>query len=118
MSTLANSEDPDEMQHNAAFHQCLHCLSGLKRSTLKRIELHLNLESLTCNPLICSMNHPRLTCQTRWTNSLVYKGLMIGFCSFWFVVFATLLFSISLNMFYFKFMTYIHILGQKKKRRI
>ena len=23
---LANSEDPDEMQHNAAFHQGLHCL--------------------------------------------------------------------------------------------
>ena len=26
MGTLANSVDPDEMQHNAAFHQCLHCL--------------------------------------------------------------------------------------------
>ena len=24
MSTFANSEDPDEMQHNAAFHQGLH----------------------------------------------------------------------------------------------
>ena len=24
--TLANSEDPDEMQHDAAFHQGLHCL--------------------------------------------------------------------------------------------
>ena len=23
---FANSEDPDEMQHNAAFHQGLHCL--------------------------------------------------------------------------------------------
>ena len=23
---LANSEDPDEMQHCAAFHLCLHCL--------------------------------------------------------------------------------------------
>ena len=53
MGTLANSEDPDEMQHNAAFHQYLHCLSGLKHSTLKVIEVHLYLESLTCNPLIC-----------------------------------------------------------------
>ena len=26
MGTLANSEDPDEMQHIAAFHQGLHCL--------------------------------------------------------------------------------------------
>ena len=26
MSTLANSEDPDEMPHNAAFCQGLHCL--------------------------------------------------------------------------------------------
>ena len=25
MGTLAISEDPDEMQHNAAFHQGLHC---------------------------------------------------------------------------------------------
>ena len=26
MTTLENSEDPDKMQHNAAFHQGLHCL--------------------------------------------------------------------------------------------
>ena len=26
MGTLANTEDPDEMPHNAAFHQGLHCL--------------------------------------------------------------------------------------------
>ena len=26
MSTLANSEDPDEMLHHAAFHLGLHCL--------------------------------------------------------------------------------------------
>ena len=26
MSMFANSEDPDEMPHNAAFHQGLHCL--------------------------------------------------------------------------------------------
>ena len=25
MGTFANSEDQDEMQHNAAFHQGLHC---------------------------------------------------------------------------------------------
>ena len=26
MGTMANSEDPDEMPHKAAFHQGLHCL--------------------------------------------------------------------------------------------
>ena len=29
IGTLANSVDPDEMPHNAAFHQRLHCLLGL-----------------------------------------------------------------------------------------
>ena len=34
MGTLANSEDPDEMQHNAAaFHQGLLCLLRLKESS-------------------------------------------------------------------------------------
>ena len=45
MNTLANSEDPDEMQHNAAFHQGLHCL--LRLGT----EIHHNIENSTCDPL-------------------------------------------------------------------
>ena len=31
MGTLANSEDPYEMQYIAAFHQGLHCLLRLKQ---------------------------------------------------------------------------------------
>ena len=42
MGTLANSEDPDEMQHNAAFHQGLHCLLISKQSS--RTEIYHNLE--------------------------------------------------------------------------
>ena len=34
MVTLANSEDPDEMQHDAAFHQGLHCLLRTKQCTV------------------------------------------------------------------------------------
>ena len=30
---FANSEEPDEMHHYAAFHQSLHCLLRKKRST-------------------------------------------------------------------------------------
>ena len=33
MGTLANSEDPDEMQHSAAFHLGLHCLPSLNSLT-------------------------------------------------------------------------------------
>ena len=33
MGTLANSEDPDEMQDYAAFHQGLHCLLRLGQET-------------------------------------------------------------------------------------
>ena len=40
-----DSEDPDEMQHNAAFHQGLHCLLRLKQSSGR--EVHHNLENST-----------------------------------------------------------------------
>ena len=33
MGTLANTEDSDEIQHNVAFHQGLHCLLKLKQHT-------------------------------------------------------------------------------------
>ena len=38
MGTLANSEDLDEMQHNAAFHQGLHCLLRFRQPSER--ELH------------------------------------------------------------------------------
>ena len=40
ISTSANSEDPDEMPHNAAFHQGLHCLLRLKQFSEKEIGLN------------------------------------------------------------------------------
>ena len=43
-------------------------------------EVNLNLEILTCKPLICTMNYSRLIINVpkiRWKNSLVYKGLRI-----------------------------------------
>ena len=40
MGTLSNSEDLDEMQHTAAFHQCLHCLVRSKQTS--DIEIHYN----------------------------------------------------------------------------
>ena len=49
MGTLTNSEDPDEMQHNAAFHQGLHCLLGLKQPSVA--EIHHNSENSACDSL-------------------------------------------------------------------
>ena len=48
LGTLTNSVDPDEMQHNAAFHLGLHCLLRLKQPS--GTEIHLNLENYICNP--------------------------------------------------------------------
>ena len=36
--TLANSEDPDEMPHDVAFHQGLHCLLRHNRSSEEEIQ--------------------------------------------------------------------------------
>ena len=38
MGTFTTSADPDDMQHNAAFHQDLHCLSRKKRSSDQKIQ--------------------------------------------------------------------------------
>ena len=57
MGTLANSDDPDEMQHNAAFHQDRHCLLRLKQSSEK--EIQFLLEIITCDALIDTTNHSK-----------------------------------------------------------
>ena len=48
MGTLSNSEDPDEMQHNAAFHQGLHYLLRFKQPS--GTGKHHNLDDATCDP--------------------------------------------------------------------
>ena len=58
MGTLANSEGPDEMQHNAAFHQDLHCLLRLKRSS--GTEIRHNVENSICDPFKYTMGSPIL----------------------------------------------------------
>ena len=48
LGALANSEDPDQMQHNAAFDQGLHCLLRLKQPS--RTEIYHNLETSNLTP--------------------------------------------------------------------
>ena len=58
MGTSTNSKDPDEMQHNAEFHQGLHCLLRLKQPS--GIEIHHNLENSSCDPLKYTIGIPIL----------------------------------------------------------
>ena len=58
MGTMANSSDPDELPHHAAFHQGHQCLLRLKQSTESKVHLQLYLEILSCYPLICTMIEP------------------------------------------------------------
>ena len=62
MHTLANSEDLDEIPHNAAIHQGLCRLQSQKRSSKKEIQFYL--EAITCYPWICSVDHPKSILQS------------------------------------------------------
>ena len=76
MGTLVNSEDPDEMQHNAAFHQRLHCLLRLKQPL--GTEIHHNLEDATCDLFNTQWTVPFLLYQYVWENPSGYKGLKLS----------------------------------------
>ena len=59
MVTLTNSEDPDEMQRYAAFHQGLHYLLRLQQRSRKE-KIYHNLKNSTFDPLNCTMDCPIL----------------------------------------------------------
>ena len=80
--TLTNSEDPDEMPHNAAFHQDPHCLLRHNRSSEKEIlyiKYNIFLEIIICDPLIYTLDHPDLIVCSFMGNSIgpkrVYEKL-------------------------------------------
>ena len=52
-----NKEDLNEMPHNAAFHQDLHCLLRPNQSSEKEIQFYLEIKA--CEPLICTTNYPK-----------------------------------------------------------
>ena len=58
MGTLANSEDPDEMLHNAALHQGLQYL--LRRNQSPEKEIQYILEITTCYSSIHTLTHQDL----------------------------------------------------------
>ena len=61
MPTLANSEDPDVMLHNVAFHQGLHYLLRQRRSSEKEIYYNFYLEIISCGPSMYTMDQLKFT---------------------------------------------------------
>ena len=72
MHTLANSKDQDEIPHNAAFHQGLHCLLRQKQSSER--EIQYILEIITYDPSIYALDHPKLILSNYKEESIVHKG--------------------------------------------
>ena len=75
MGTLANSEDPDEMPHNVAFHQGLHSLLRQNRSSEKEIQYFIKI--ITCDPSIYTMDHPDFTVSKFMENSIGLKRVTL-----------------------------------------
>ena len=64
-----------------SFHQGLYtvCEDINTFQGLKHILINYLDSYLSCDPLVCTMKHPKLIVSNRWKNSLVYKGLMHRF---------------------------------------
>ena len=73
MSTLVNSEDPDEMLHNVAFHQGLHYLLIQKQTSVKNTNLQRIWKLYPVTPY--TMDHPKLIASTQKIESIIHKGL-------------------------------------------
>ena len=62
----------DEMLHNAAFHQCLHCLQRQNLFSAKEIQYFWKI--ITCDPSIYTMDHPDLLYVALWKIPWSGKG--------------------------------------------
>ena len=71
------SEDPDEMLHDAAFHQGLHCLLVLNdlQNTMQYIFRNYIVLPVYLNTVNIQLTIPISLQQTKRRNPLVHKGL-------------------------------------------
>ena len=58
MRSLANSEDPYEMPHDAALHQGLLCLLIIAITLFDERNIFF-VEIITCGPSVYTMDHPK-----------------------------------------------------------
>ena len=68
---MANIEDPDEMPHEAAFHQGLHCLLGQNVSSEK--EIIFGWEIITFDPSMYTLDHSDFILSSFMENSISHK---------------------------------------------
>ena len=73
MDTLTNSEDPDEMQHKAAFHQGLDYLLRFKEPL--GTQIHNTYDDSTCEPSTHTMDSAKLIVPICVEIQSEYKGL-------------------------------------------
>ena len=74
MGTLANSEDPDEMPQDAAFHMGLHCLLRLNKSSEKEIQYFFwKLIITSVTPQYNTMDHLVFIVYSYMENSISLK---------------------------------------------
>ena len=77
MGTLANSEDPDKMPHDAAFHQGLLCLP--RKKLIFRERNTIFWEIIICDPSIYTMDHPIFIVCSFMENSIGLKKITVSF---------------------------------------
>ena len=68
---LANSDDPDEMPHSAAFHLGKLCL--LDENNLQRKEIQFLWGIIASDPTIYTMDHPIIIVSNQKEESLTHK---------------------------------------------
>ena len=74
MDILA-SKDPDEMRPMEAFHQCLHCL--LRKGQYSETQVHVNLESLTRNSFIWTINYPKCIVSNQMDKCIKEEAIIV-----------------------------------------
>ena len=70
MRSLTNSEDPDEMPHNPAFHHGLHCLIAMAK-TIFRERNTFYVGIITSDPWVYKMEPPKFIASNQKKESIM-----------------------------------------------
>ena len=74
------SEDPDEMPHNGAFYQGLHCLLRIKKIFRQKHTIFFENYNLTTLHNICTMDYPMFIVSNEEEESISIQWVKICHC--------------------------------------